>query len=106
RPARQERVVHRALGIRRREEDLQTRRAPLAAPRRHRRVEPVVKRWQRGFSLIEMLVALAIFALFIATIGILTYEMYFVQKKWPVNYMTHPDVGGVVARVRRDVLDS
>jgi prepilin-type N-terminal cleavage/methylation domain-containing protein len=66
----------------------------------------VVKRRQRGFTLIEMLVALAIFALFIATIGILTYEMYFVQKKWPVNYMSHPDVGGVVARVRRDVLDS
>jgi hypothetical protein len=32
--------------------------------------------------------------------------MYFVQKKWPVNYMSHPEVGGVVARVRRDVLDS
>ncbi len=53
-----------------------------------------------------MVVALAIFSLFIATIGILTYEMYFVQKKWPINYMTHPEVGGVVARVRRDVLDS
>jgi hypothetical protein len=53
-----------------------------------------------------MLVTLAIFGLFIAVIGILTYEMYFVQKKWPVNYMSHPEVGGVVARVRRDVLDS
>lgn len=66
----------------------------------------MVKRRQRGFTLVEMLVTLAIFGLFIAVIGILTYEMYFVQKKWPVNYMTHPDVGGVVARVRRDVLDS
>ena len=66
----------------------------------------MVSRRERGFTLIEMLVALAIFGLFIAVIGILTYEMYFVQKKWPVNYMTHPDVGGVVARVRRDVLDS
>ena len=65
----------------------------------------MVKR-QRGFTLIEMLVTLAVFGLFITTIGILTYEMYFVQKKWPVNYMTHPEVGGVVARVRRDVLDS
>jgi len=66
----------------------------------------VVTRRQRGFTLVEMLVTLAIFGLFIAVIGILTHEMYFVQKKWPVNYMTHPDVGGVVARVRRDVLDS
>ena len=66
----------------------------------------MVRRRQRGFSLVEILVTLGIFALFIAVIGILTYEMYFVQKKWPVNYMTHPEVGGVVARVRRDVLDS
>jgi len=66
----------------------------------------VVRRRQRGFTLMEMLVTLAIFGLFIAVIGILTYEMYFVQKKWPVNYMTHPEVGGVVARMRRDVLDS
>lgn len=66
----------------------------------------MVRRRQRGFTLAELLVTLAIFALFIAAIGILTYEMYFVQRKWPVNYMTHPEVGGVVARVRRDVLDS
>ena len=66
----------------------------------------MVTRRERGFTLVEMLVSLAIFGLFIAVIGILTYEMYFVQKKWPVNYMTHPEVGGVVARVRRDVLDS
>ena len=66
----------------------------------------MVTRRERGFTLVEMLVSLAIFGLFIAVIGILTYEMYFVQKKWPVNYMSHPEVGGVVARVRRDVLDS
>jgi prepilin-type N-terminal cleavage/methylation domain-containing protein len=66
----------------------------------------VVKRRQRGFTLVEMLVTLVVFGLFITIIGILTYEMYFVQKKWPINYMSHPEVGGVVARVRRDVLDS
>src|SRR2546430_6053413 len=41
-----------------------------------------------------------------AVIGIVTYEMYYVQQKWPINYMTHPEVGGVVARMRRDVLDT
>ena len=63
-------------------------------------------RRQRGYTLVEMLVVLAIFGLFIAAIGIITYEMYYVQQKWPINYMSHPEVGGVVARVRRDVLDS
>ena len=63
-------------------------------------------RRQRGFSLVEMLVTLALFGVFVAIIGIITYNMYYVQQKWPINYMSHPDVGGVVARVRRDVLDS
>ena len=63
-------------------------------------------RRQRGFSLVEMLVTVAVFGIFVAVIGILTYNMYYVQQKWPINYMTHPEVGGVVARVRRDVLDS
>lgn len=61
---------------------------------------------RRGFSLAEMLVALALFGVFVAIIGIVNFEMFRVQKKWPVNYLTHPEVGGVVARVRRDVLDS
>ena len=60
----------------------------------------------RGFTLVEMLVGLALFGVFVAIIGIVNYEMFQVQKKWPVNYLTHPEVGGVVARVRRDVLDS
>jgi len=65
-----------------------------------------VVRRQRGFSLVEMLVTVAIFGVFIIIIGTLTYNMYYVQQKWPINYMSHPEVGGVVARVRRDVLDS
>jgi prepilin-type N-terminal cleavage/methylation domain-containing protein len=63
-------------------------------------------RRQRGFTLVEMLVTVAIFGVFVIIIGTLTYNMYYVQQKWPINYMSHPEVGGVVARVRRDVLDS
>jgi prepilin-type N-terminal cleavage/methylation domain-containing protein len=66
----------------------------------------VVRRRQRGFSLVEMLVTLAVFGLFVVVIGLLTYNMYYVQHKWPINYMSHPEVGGAVARVRHDVLDS
>jgi len=65
-----------------------------------------VVRRQRGFTLVEMLVTVAIFGVFVIIIGSLTYNMYYVQQKWPINYMSHPEVGGVVARVRRDVLDS
>jgi len=65
-----------------------------------------VVRRQRGFTLVEMLVTVAIFGVFVVIIGTLTYNMYYVQQKWPINYMSHPEVGGVVARVRRDVLDS
>ncbi len=61
---------------------------------------------QRGFTLVEMLVTVAVFGVFIVIIGTLTYNMFYVQQKWPINYMSHPEVGGVVARVRRDVLDS
>ena len=63
-------------------------------------------RRQRGFTLVEMLVTVAIFGVFVIIIGTLTYNMYYVQQKWPINYMSHPEVAGVVARVRRDVLDS
>ncbi len=63
-------------------------------------------RRQRGFTLVEMLVTVAIFGVFVIIIGTLTHNMYYVQQKWPINYMSHPEVGGVVARVRRDVLDS
>lgn len=63
-------------------------------------------RRERGFTLVEMLVTVAIFGVFVVIIGTLTYNMYYVQQKWPINYMSHPEVGGVVARVRRDVLDS
>jgi prepilin-type N-terminal cleavage/methylation domain-containing protein len=65
-----------------------------------------VVRSQRGVTLVEMLVTVAVFGIFIVIIGSLTYNMFYVQQKWPINYMSHPEVGGVVARVRRDVLDS
>jgi prepilin-type N-terminal cleavage/methylation domain-containing protein len=65
-----------------------------------------VVRRQRGFTLVEMLVTVAVFGIFVVIIGTLTYNMFYVQQKWPINYMSHPEVGGVVARVRRDVLDS
>jgi prepilin-type N-terminal cleavage/methylation domain-containing protein len=65
----------------------------------------VVKR-QRGFSLLEISVVLALFGVFLFIIVTLTAEMRRNEKRWPVNFMVHPDVGAVLARLRRDVYDS
>ena len=63
-------------------------------------------RRERGFSLIEISVTLALFGLFLLIIAVLTAEMRRSERRFPINFMTHPDVGVVVARLRRDVYDS
>ena len=80
--------------------------SPLRRGEGSRCASPRGERDVRGFSLVEMLVGLALFGVFVAIVGIVNYEMFRVQQKWPVNYLAHPEVGGVVARLRRDVLDS
>jgi prepilin-type N-terminal cleavage/methylation domain-containing protein len=61
---------------------------------------------QRGYTLMEVVVALAIFGVFLTIIVILTAEMRRNEQRYPINYMTHPEVGGVMARLRKDVLDT
>jgi len=65
----------------------------------------VVKR-ERGFSMMEIVVVLAIFGIFIWIIVVLTADMRTWEKKMPVNFMTHPEVSAVVSRLRRDVQDA
>jgi prepilin-type N-terminal cleavage/methylation domain-containing protein len=60
----------------------------------------------RGYTLLEVLVAMAIFGIFCAVLFLLTAEMRFVEKRWPVNMHRHPQVIAVLARLRRDVLDA
>lgn len=66
----------------------------------------MVTRWQRGVSLVELVVTLVVFGIFLVIIGILTSEMNRAAKKFPFNYMQHPDVSAVLGRVRRDVCDT
>lgn len=66
----------------------------------------VSRRRERGYSLIEITVTLAIFGIFLYIIVMLTAEMRRNEKKWPVDFMTHPDVSAVVARLRRDIEDT
>ena len=66
----------------------------------------MVKRGQRGYSLLEVVVAMAIFGIFLAVLFQLTAEMRFHEKRLPVNMHKHPQVMAVLARLRRDVLDA
>lgn len=56
--------------------------------------------------MIEIVVVLAIFGIFLYIVVMLTAEMKRNEKKWPVNFMTHPDVSSVIARIRRDAEDA
>jgi prepilin-type N-terminal cleavage/methylation domain-containing protein len=63
-------------------------------------------RRERGYSLLEVIVAMAVFGVFLAVLFQLTAEMRFQQKRLPVNMHKHPQVIAVLARLRRDVLDA
>lgn len=57
----------------------------------------------RGATLLELVVAMTILGTLILIVTILTSEMQKYEKRLPVNYMLHPQVSSVVARLRRDV---
>ena len=64
------------------------------------------RRRARGFSLMEVVVTMALFGVFLFIIVTMTAEMSRNEKKWPINFLAHPEVGGVLARMRRDISDS
>jgi prepilin-type N-terminal cleavage/methylation domain-containing protein len=66
----------------------------------------MVTRRRRGYSLLEMVVAMAVFGMFLFIVTALTMSLNRSEKKWPVNLMKHPQVAAVMARLRRDVLDA
>jgi len=61
---------------------------------------------QRGYTLMEVVVTLAVFGIFMWIIVVLTADMRANEKRYPVNYMAHPEVGAVMARMRRDIFDT
>ena len=63
-------------------------------------------RHTRGYSLIEVVIAMAVFGVFLFIVTTLTLSMRTSEKKWPVNYMKHPEVVAMIARLRKDVLDA
>jgi prepilin-type N-terminal cleavage/methylation domain-containing protein len=64
------------------------------------------RRRQRGYSLMEIVVAMSIFLMFLATVFVLTAEMRDYERRLPVNFQKHPQVASVLSRLRRDVLDA
>jgi prepilin-type N-terminal cleavage/methylation domain-containing protein len=61
---------------------------------------------QRGYTLLEVVFAMAIFGMFLAVVFLLTAEMRSYEKRLPLNMHKHPQVIAVLARMRRDVLDA
>ncbi len=59
---------------------------------------------QSGFTLLETIVTLVIFGTFLWVIVLITADMRTWQQRMRINYMAHPQVGAVIARMRRDVL--
>jgi type II secretory pathway component PulJ len=66
----------------------------------------VTRRRVRGYTMLEIAITLALFGVFLFIIVTMTAEMRRNEKKWPVNFFTHPEVGSVLARLRRDIYDS
>ena len=66
----------------------------------------MVRRRERGFTLMEVVVVFALFAVFIAIFCQLTLEMWKHEKNLPVSWLAHPQTGALLARLRRDVEDS
>lgn len=54
----------------------------------------------------ELVVTMTIFGIFLMIVCTLTLEMRGNEKRYPVNFMQHPQVISVLGRMRRDVLDS
>jgi len=61
---------------------------------------------QRGFTLMEVVITLTVFGIFLMIVASLTLEMRNNEKRFPVNFMQHPQVVTVLMRMRRDVLDA
>lgn len=66
----------------------------------------MTRRRERGYSLLEITIMLAVFGALLAIFFVLTSEMRRWEKRLPVNYMKHPQVSAVMARLRKDVVDA
>jgi prepilin-type N-terminal cleavage/methylation domain-containing protein len=66
----------------------------------------VRRRRSAGFTLMEVVIALTVFGVFLAILMMLTIEMRGYEKRLPVNFMRHPQTIALISRMRKDVLDA
>lgn len=66
----------------------------------------MVNRRVAGYTLLEVVVAMAVFGVFLLILGMLTVEMRSQERRMPVNFLRHPQIAVVVAKLRRDVQDA
>jgi prepilin-type N-terminal cleavage/methylation domain-containing protein len=59
-----------------------------------------------GFTLIEVVVSLAVFGIFILILVTMTAEMHDYERRYPVNFLAHPQVSSALGRIRRDVFSA
>jgi prepilin-type N-terminal cleavage/methylation domain-containing protein len=65
-----------------------------------------VVRREAGFTLLETVVAMTVFGVFLAILFTLTSEMRGYDKRLPIGFQKHPQVISVLSRMRRDVMDA
>jgi prepilin-type N-terminal cleavage/methylation domain-containing protein len=65
-----------------------------------------VVRRRNGYTLMEIVVAMAIFGTVLFILVLLTAEMRSYEKKLPINFMKHPQISAIISRLRADVLDA
>ncbi len=59
-----------------------------------------------GYTLIEIVVAMSVLAIFLAIMFLVQADLRAWEKRLPVNFMKHPQIIAVLGRLRRDVLDA
>jgi len=61
---------------------------------------------QRGYTLLEVIFSIVIFGMFLFMLTSLMTEMRLNEKRYPIDYMRHPQVIALVSRMRKDVVDA
>lgn len=65
-----------------------------------------MKRHAAGLTLLELVVAMAIFSVFLLILGLIAADFANLERGVRFRWFLHPDDAAVITRLRRDVLDS
>jgi len=65
----------------------------------------VVRSRRSGYTLLEMVVAMAIFGIVTFILLSLTKELAFWERRLKLDFLRHPQIIAVISRMRRDVAD-